>query len=169
MCGDHLSVPLAYALNRGSPPHVRGPLGNHRAAFISCGITPACAGTTSKPPDVFPHTWDHPRMCGDHSVLQSSTVYPLGSPPHVRGPQLVFEGVKTEEGITPACAGTTKNLSMSPKTTWDHPRMCGDHGHLSRLRQHLQGSPPHVRGPHGGHSLIVADLGITPACAGTTR
>ena len=51
----------------------------------------------------------------------------------------------------------------------DHPRMCGDHALSLSLFCFLWGSPPHVRGPQLLEYLLYSYLGITPACAGTTR
>ncbi len=47
--------------------------------------------------------------------------------------------------------------------------MCGDHKFDYSCKFVIWGSPPHVRGPPEIFSLIKEELGITPACAGTTR
>ena len=75
------------------------------------GITPACAGTTYLYANMFLLVWDHPRMCGDHLSAPAAAVSLPGSPPHVRGPQILFPPCRYGRGITPACAGTTNNLS----------------------------------------------------------
>ncbi len=147
MCGDHfvLLIP-AYPL-RGSPPHVRGPLGHFLQTPLKGGITPACAGTTRFLQQVKVNPWDHPRMCGDHYPARCTDKIQVGSPPHVRGPPLDPTDIQGMSGITPACAGTTgKNMNRVIRT-WDHPRMCGDH-HRSYHNPCIEpGSPPHVRGP----------------------
>ncbi len=111
-------------------------------------ITPACAGTTLSFLSQHIHFGDHPRMCGDHVICRLNTSSFLGSPPHVRGPQILFYRLHQQEGITPACAGTTSEAEEANLDAW--------------------GSPPHVRGPLFNINMVVAGLGITPACAGTT-
>ena len=53
-------------------------------------------------------TEDHPRMCGKDSKSKNMTPNFLGSPPHVRErlPPLMLW--VTSLGITPACAGKTR-------------------------------------------------------------
>ena len=53
--------------------------------FVTTGIIPACAGSTSL---AFMRFWavrDHPRMCGEHSVQIDRDNAIKGSSPHVRG------------------------------------------------------------------------------------
>ena len=66
MCGDHIRhINTGYSF-KGSPPHVRGPPSLHNLTALLAGITPACAGTTTKMKELWDDPWDHPRMCGDH-------------------------------------------------------------------------------------------------------
>ena len=137
--------------------------------FISFRITPACAGTTNPSSTVAGGTGDHPRMCGDHYVLCGFAVVLVGSPPHVRGPLNDTYDQFWWEGITPACAGTTKMTREELKAIGDHPRMCGDHLYVHFQRWQYRGSPPHVRGPRLCSHVYLFLSGITPACAGTTH
>ena len=66
MCGDHTKGAMDILKIKGSPPHVRGPLIANFSYLYIYGITPACAGTTSRRPAKAGPSWDHPRMCGDH-------------------------------------------------------------------------------------------------------
>ncbi len=148
MCGDHCFTAMPLYIFLGSPPHVRGP---HRYVLnlnLACGITPACAGTTCTLYLLLKMVWDHPRMCGDH-------VYYVFKEP-------------IDLWITPACAGTTRGGALRHSLLRDHPRMCGDHPRCSNLPTHHKGSPPHVRGPLGYRLFRLLQIGITPACAGTT-
>src|SRR5690554_3347676 len=107
MCGDHDELYFQIRRLWGSPPHVRGPLGPITIRENGNGITPACAGTTGEG-DLLPLlSRDHPRMCGDHSFSIYSIYTRMGSPPHVRGPQFQYILDIYQDGITPACAGTT--------------------------------------------------------------
>ena len=52
--------------------------------------------------------------------------------------------------------------------TGDHPRMCGEHPRSRLSLSLIRGSSPHVRGALISGSLLIAWLGIIPACAGST-
>ena len=69
-CGEKFalcSAPIAFL---GSPPHMRGKVGNTAAYSLT--------------------TWDHPRTCGEKFFLVESFVENLGSPPHMRGKATAF-------------------------------------------------------------------------------
>ena len=68
--------------------------------------------------------------------------------------------------ITPAYAGKSTTPVQTARGTWDHPRLCGEKHREWLSNQHMQGSPPPMRGK--AEALAVADLlvGITPAYAG---
>ena len=51
----------------GSPPHARGRLDDFAVEIRAIGITPACAGKTSKQLRSFCGSSDHPRMRGEDS------------------------------------------------------------------------------------------------------
>src|SRR5690554_5571935 len=112
--------------------------------------------------------WDHPRMCGDHLRPNYASPLTMGSFSHVRGPLNSFKVLTICCGITPACAGTTRHSWKPHNSTWDHPRMCGDHCFTAMPLYIFLGSPPHVRGPRNGFLTPESQKGITPACAGTT-
>ena len=94
------------------------------------GITPACAGTTSKESENSFLTGDHPRMCGNNYTSPSCINFPSGSPPHVREQRPPIALSPPLIRITPACAGTTvvRFGCQTPKE--DHPRMCGNNLHI---------------------------------------
>ena len=48
---------------------------------------------------------DHPRVCGEQSLLCPKQQRLRGSPPRVRGTAILAESKRQNEGITPACAG----------------------------------------------------------------
>ena len=68
--------------------------------------------------------------------------------------------------ITPACAGKRCSLRLCPRSSRDHPRMCGEKLRNHRIRQLGAGSPPHVRGKGTEEVIVIQVTGITPACAG---
>ena len=89
MCGEKPVDARNVAVQRGSPPHVRGKVLHEDFEWRDDGITPACAGKRSRSGSAAPRSRDHPRMCGEkHSTgwMASRTLR-----------------------ITPACAGKSKN------------------------------------------------------------
>ena len=113
------------------------------------GITPACAGKSSRKDAGCIRSRDHPRMCGEkvaQEILQNCNE---GSPPHVRGKDALPRSKSASVGITPACAGKRDLIANITELLRDHPRMCGEKD-----------------GPYICRSITV---GITPACAGKRR
>ena len=108
-------------------------------------------------------------MCGNHPHQKPSLSCCSGSPPRVREPPTVSPPMTARTGITPACAGTTRQASAVPPVCGDHPRVCGNHIQIFCFSWMRLGSPPRVREPRSTQHLQTADTGITPACAGTTH
>ena len=133
------------------------------------GITPACAGTTPSCQLSSITRKDHPRVCGNHQHRRRQTGIWIGSPPRVREPQWRKAYTAAPIGITPACAGTTYMLTGREELIKDHPRVCGNHGRPAGACHALSGSPPRVREPQEPCREQDSPLGITPACAGTTK
>ena len=92
----------------------------------------------------------------------------MESPPPTRGTQNNAKNGLITSGITPAYAGNTLFEYFLKHFVWDHPRLRGEHFHLTHIIFAFQGSPPPTRGT----LLIVESLpmrpGITPAYAGNT-
>ena len=74
-----------------------------------------------------------------------------------------------KRGITPAYAG--KSITLVDGTGWneDHPRLCGEKGHLQRLYRRGEGSPPPMRGKADCMMFCRFRRRITPAYAGKSR
>ncbi len=169
MRGDHRIPRLRGDLQRGPPPHARGPPGRGAGVKLLTGTTPACAGTTVAPAAASAGGRDHPRMRGDHVDHQVSLAEQRGPPPHARGPPWPPYWLGSQMGTTPACAGTTGVPRRGPQIERDHPRMRGDHCLMPRTTLRRPGPPPHARGPPDGSVDQGPPTGTTPACAGTTR
>ena len=86
----------------------------------------------------------------------------------MRGKQYRLPAVHGYRGITPADAGKTYTKRETKKVGRDHPRGCGENNTISPAMQVKLGSPPRMRGKHGGAVQGAAQLGITPADAGKT-
>ena len=153
---------------QGSPPHARGRQRNRNDRCHAGGITPACAGKTSRRLSGRISRTDHPRMRGEDATMPPAFNSIAGSPPHARGrpvPHMVLAYVR---GITPACAGKTSWAAGETVIVKDHPRMRGEDPSTTAIQENNTRSPPHARGrpdPQGPFTFFV---GITPACAGKT-
>ena len=66
MRGEHALALLAAGLVLGSSPHARGARYVASHGRLAQGIIPACAGSTRHRGKCFRHSWDHPRMRGEH-------------------------------------------------------------------------------------------------------
>ena len=132
----------------GSPPRMRGKRlakSKHRAPF---GITPAGAGKTADDSAQNIDHEDHPRRCGENSVIYSIVKLNTGSPPQVRG--------------------KLTDVVAFVNVLEDHPRRCGENTERNFDIWQPLGSPPQVRGkPRRPKSNIRAGR-ITPAGAGKT-
>ena len=105
VCGEKTYYQDSVYTTPGSPPHVRGKVGNRPGGQLPVGITPACAGKSSGHMQRFGTSGDHPRVCGEKSASLFWFVLFWGSPPHVRGKAPRPHRARPVAGITPACAG----------------------------------------------------------------
>ena len=168
MRGEYPMFVLTFERGLGSPPLARGihfffPM---RGEFQ--GITPACAGNTFRVWHISGGRGDHPRLRGEYSWNLQSDSRVLGSPPLARGipagnyfPVFVL-------GITPACAGNTKDKYRFFRWPRDHPRLRGEYAISFSILSMILGSPPLARGIPSLKVWKVSIGGITPACAGNT-
>ena len=150
----------------GSPPHMQGkemPKGLvHRAA----GITPAYAGKRTLFFVHYANGRDHPRVCGEKRFLPPSLAFYGGSPPRMRGKVFKKTTGVLPKGITPAYAGKSLRLLGFPRSSQDHPRICGEKLMNISTPTALQGSPPRMRGKAGIAAGTCRAVRITPAYAG---
>ena len=154
MCGEHQLVGWEILPDTGSSPHVRGAQHGEIHRVQVRGIIPACAGSTCTLEKVTWMAWDHPRMCGEHGLVNKTYFGNMGSSPHVRGARTVPPCSRGVLGIIPACAGSTFRCSFCLSFLWDHPRMCGEHNGYNGFLDLDLGSSPHVRGAHFENSII---------------
>ena len=109
-------------------------------------ITPARAGNRSIAEIREWAAGDHPRACGEQFLAVSLIASKLGSPPRVRGTDIVCPSGDYTARITPARAGNRVPGCFDFSVPRDHPRACGEQ-RLNRYRlKRLRGSPPRVRG-----------------------
>ena len=105
-------------------------------------------------------------MCGEQCTAADQQGKRLGSPPRVRGTELLHRIRQGVHGITPACAGNRPCGSPALPAPGDHPRVCGEQAVSFILARPESGSPPRVRGTDPEYPEVEAPPGITPACAG---
>ena len=149
VCGEYKPKATAQDALGGSPPRVRG--------------VPSTRMVTPK------GLTDHPRVCGEYLIHILLAKSDSGSPPRVRGVQCPEGPHGGRRGITPACAGSTKDALLDRfGKFWDHPRVCGEYDAVYFDTIESKGSPPRVRGVLGFGGGVAGCFGITPACAGST-
>ena len=132
------------------------------------GIIPAHAGLTQSSRATIGQGWDHPRACGAHRTVKTSSRNPRGSSPRMRGSHGVIGGINSISGIIPAHAGLTGAITPIQPEARDHPRACGAHGAWHSEQQEPRGSSPRMRGSRNFHKCQADILGIIPAHAGLT-
>ena len=130
------------------------------------GITPAYAGKRNLIELLKNLHQDHPRVCGEKHRSCLCTAQQKGSPPRMRGKASELPVYGTTEGITPAYAGKSEAKEFACKDGRDHPRVCGEKGHLVSDGKIHVGSPPRMRGKEFRVKRCFSHDGITPAYAG---
>ena len=70
---------------------------------------------------------DHPRLRGEHNILEYDSFFERGSPPPTRGTLFNFIKFLLFSGITPAYAGNTGTIKIEDIKHGDHPRLRGEH------------------------------------------
>ena len=169
MCGEKIHQLLPCRGARGSPPRVRGKVPQRVQWPLQSGITPACAGKSSRQPGAGRWRRDHPRVCGEKRKDFETANRKKGSPPRVRGKAEVRHERDQEPGITPACAGKRHCPRFRPGKTRDHPRVCGEKSSLMQMDVGPLGSPPRMRGKGVQSRDKRVGVGITPAYAGKSQ
>ena len=109
MCGENVNGEGLSPLPLGSPPRVRGKRFPRATNHANLRITPACAGKTLPAVFFISRREDHPRVCGENERVCDMAEGIVGSPPRVRGKRIPALEGHILPGITPACAGKTRN------------------------------------------------------------
>ena len=128
VCGEHERYPSDEYDIEGSSPRMRGARNTLTAASGSSRIIPAYAGSTAATLILVSVLRDHPRVCGEHLWQAVPKAWRAGSSPRMRGALWQAVPKAWRAGIIPAYAGSTDVENRRPVDTWDHPRVCGEHG-----------------------------------------
>ena len=167
--GEHRYRLAAGGDDGGSSPHTRGaPLLTRRSWSVG-RIIPAYAGSTCPMSPTRRLSGDHPRIRGEH--LGGGAVMRIegGSSPHTRGAPPGYQAIAVVFRIIPAYAGSTCTSTRRFPALTDHPRIRGEHPPRRFAGRRRRGSSPHTRGARGDGLRGIAEHGIIPAYAGSTR
>ena len=126
LCGEKFFEDMETLYTEGSPPPMRGKANANFNHLPASRITPAYAGKRRFPYFCVLRPEDHPRLCGEKSVLPDGWILP--------------------DRITPAYAGKSFYHQTSKTLSWDHPRLCGEKPFRMPKSQLASGSPPPMRG-----------------------
>ena len=105
VCGEESFCSHPLIAPAGSPPRMRGRGVIEIQVKLYSGITPAYAGKSEIPSEMYTPTEDHPRVCGEECLESKPPGKPGGSPPRMRGRARAERGFSHQAGITPAYAG----------------------------------------------------------------
>ena len=133
------------------------------------GIIPACAGSTGCPHRSIARAWDHPRVRGVNTCVHAIGDDDWGSSPRARGQHSSILTEHHEAGIIPACAGSTPSRPAPQRPPSDHPRVRGVNTCSPTRNCPTPGSSPRARGQLWPTHAQPRDVGIIPACAGSTE
>ena len=125
--GEHERSGRFLVGSAGSSPHTRGARPGGRSLLLGRGIIPAYAGSTAEVPANVRRHEDHPRIRGEHSATQPTTLVIPGSSPHTRGALTRLRRILKIQGIIPAYAGSTSSYPTCELPRTDHPRIRGEH------------------------------------------
>ena len=126
VCGEKPARLTAKAPAGGSPPRMRGKVHCSTRVSIHHGITPAYAGKRNQFLHNFGQNGDHPRVCGEKTLVSAEALVLLGSPPRMRGKGIKQRNSRVAMGITPAYAGKRECPTEGAPAAGDHPRVCGE-------------------------------------------
>ncbi len=166
--GEHSAAWGRCPMTQGSPPRAREAHDVEQVRVVVAGLTPAGAGSTTATavPPTTPRA--HPRGRGEHLTVEALYVVTGGSPPRARGARPTRPPPGRRDGLTPAGAGSTRELRPGAHPAGAHPRGRGEHRPDSRSGLWTQGSPPRARGARGAGGERIHGPGLTPAGAGST-
>ena len=115
VCGEKRLLLHIPERSWGSPPRVRGKVEQRIKDYQAAWITPACAGKRSKSWHSHSPQKDHPRVCGEKCQSTPASPQIIGSPPRVRGKGSKSPVTVRLMGITPACAGKSRDAAASTR------------------------------------------------------
>ena len=113
VCGEKRPASVSFRSFSGSPPHMRGKDKDFFSSMKWYRITPAHAGKSLITAGSHTLEGDHPRTCGEKNQKDPKKLKTRGSPPHMRGKDVLCFCQCAGHGITPAHAGKRLKRSRS--------------------------------------------------------
>ena len=153
----------------GSPPPMRGKDTLRTCDCAAIGITPAYAGKSLFCTCIQMCSEDHPRLCGEKSMVEAILCFLSGSPPPMRGKDQPAPRQPCLFRITPAYAGKSHVFVRYEMFYRDHPRLCGEKMDFFAVAALYPGSPPPMRGKAIRKYWELGMPRITPAYAGKSE
>ena len=166
VCGEKQHSERKVGTMQGSPPRMRGKGFCFQICRSSHRITPAYAGKSYTSIFHPPLYKDHPRVCGEKKITDGTEFVTVGSPPRMRGKDMLYCDRLPQFGITPAYAGKRCSAAVLLSSSRDHPRVCGEKSKKKANLFYQEGSPPRMRGKDLDFWNKEQIQGITPAYAG---
>ena len=166
LCGEKEVFSMKCIVLTGSPPPMRGKDTLRTCDCAAIGITPAYAGKSLFCTCIQMCSEDHPRLCGEKSMVEAILCFLSGSPPPMRGKDQPAPRQPCLFRITPAYAGKSHVFVRYEMFYRDHPRLCGEKLPLSFFSYLTLGSPPPMRGKATIVIFFLPHFRITPAYAG---
>src|SRR5690606_5030007 len=83
--GEHHASPSGRVLAPGPSPRARGARGSGGLLLLGLGTIPACAGSTMRSVPTTSECGDHPRVRGEHTILEHVFANDTGPSPRARG------------------------------------------------------------------------------------
>ncbi len=166
-CGEQQPAWITGSSMEGPSPRVRGAGGRLSISTPDDGTIPAGAGSSRTPRTQRRPPRDHPRGCGEQTVLAGAAVHVLGPSPRVRGAVARALTDQPHLGTIPAGAGSSPSSPLRPALSWDHLRGRGEQSSFVRPPFGSSGPSPRARGAVKLAYLALITTGTIPAGAGS--
>ena len=168
VCGENTVDFLHSVLASGTSPCMRGKLFILVRCMTAPWNIPVYAGKTSPLPCAYLTSAEHPRVCGENSLILTSPVRLSGTSPRMRGKlRDSFFSLSGRRNI-PAYAGKTASSACSRAMISEHPRVRGENILIGYQSRAIFGTSPRARGKQRGKRFHNPKQGNIPACAGKT-
>ncbi len=166
--GEHTRGDTSGPIPSGPSPRARGAPVVVGGFDAGAGTIPACAGSTARHRRRHPRQQDHPRVRGEHWLVDAPPDVSLGPSPRARGAQALDRPERAGGGTIPACAGSTSRDISRASMMRDHPRVRGEHSAHVTDATACPGPSPRARGAPAVALARSCAAGTIPACAGST-
>ena len=120
----------------------------NRVSFMGRNI-PAHAGKTVPARTPTGQCREHPRACGENTVLALRLLRDCGTSPRTRGKPAYTVAPIPSLGNIPAHAGKTWSMLPLAPTSGEHPRACGENICYTKPELAERGTSPRARGKLG--------------------